>query len=43
MRLGSVRSVLCGGNLQLNNFASAAAMAAAGWTIDASQQGKMYS
>ncbi|CAK9091128.1 unnamed protein product [Durusdinium trenchii] len=29
-------SVLCGGNLQLNNFASAEAMAAAGWTINTS-------
>ena len=28
------RSVLCGGNLQLNNFESADVMAAAGWTID---------
>jgi len=27
-------SVLCGGNLQLNNFESADVMAAAGWTID---------
>ena len=33
--LGASRSVLCGGSLQLNNFASAEAMAAAGWTIDA--------
>ena len=36
------RSVLCGGNLQLNNFESAANMKAAGWTIDSDSDSNLF-